>query len=135
MTKRLCIGQDLFDLIYPVGSYYETSNTSWTPQDAGWYGTWVNDTGGRVTVSVDGSSDFPSIGTTGGSKYLQEHRHNQSLRDSGSRSGVASYEWYLTNNGRWYTGTDLAGSVCGVSTGNSGNLQPYIVVRRWHRTA
>ena len=48
---KLHIAKDLFDLLYPVGSYYETSNTSWTPTSAGWYGTWVEDTQGRITLA------------------------------------------------------------------------------------
>lgn len=36
----LKIAKDLFDLLYPVGTYYETSNANWTPSSAGWYGIW-----------------------------------------------------------------------------------------------
>lgn len=40
----------LFDFFYPVGSYYETSDTSFNPNDS-WGGTWHLEVGGQVHVS------------------------------------------------------------------------------------
>ena len=40
----------LLDLIYPVGSYYETSNSSFDPNES-WGGVWSLDTDGTVLVS------------------------------------------------------------------------------------
>lgn len=105
---------------------------------ATWYGgTWELLCPGKTLVCIDTSdSDFNTVKKTGGSKYLQQHSHWQSLKDSGSRTGVAAYEWFISNTGRWYDGSDLAGSVAGSwKTGNSGNLQPYMVVYIWVRTA
>ncbi len=63
----LKIAKELFDIFWPIGSYYETSNANWTPSGAGWYGTWVEDTTGRVTVARDtNDSNFNNIGKTGG---------------------------------------------------------------------
>lgn len=92
---------------------------------------------GRCLVCVDTSdSDFNTVKKTGGSKYLQQHSHWQSLEDSGSRTQIAGYKWYFSNTGRWYDGSDLAGGVAGGwKTGNSGNLQPYITCYIWIRTA
>lgn len=39
----------LLDVFYPVGSYYETSDTSFDP-NVSWGGTWVEDTAGRVLI-------------------------------------------------------------------------------------
>ena len=39
----------LLDLFYPIGSYYETSQSSFDP-NASWGGTWRRDTNGYVTV-------------------------------------------------------------------------------------
>lgn len=47
-----------FDFAHPVGSYYETSDSSWTPQAAGWYGTWVADNDGSALVSYKSSGAF-----------------------------------------------------------------------------
>ena len=118
---------------YPVGSIYlsviDTNPSTW------FGGTWEKIAKGRTLVGVDtNDTDFNTVKKTGGSKYIQQHRHGQSLIDSGNRQGVAGYDWHITNTGRWYEGTDLAGDVTGV-TGNSGNLQPYFTCYIWCRTA
>lgn len=63
----LKIAKDLFDLLYPVGTYYETSNSNWTPSASGWYGTWVEDTAGKTTVAKDAST-FKTLGGSVGSE-------------------------------------------------------------------
>lgn len=40
----------LLDLIYPVGSYYETSDSDFNPNES-WGGTWVEDTDGAVLIA------------------------------------------------------------------------------------
>lgn len=70
---------DLLDFFYPVGSYYETSNTSFDPNEE-WGGVWVQDTQGYVTVGSGYSSSSTDIAgvtlttgnTTGQTKYLIE---------------------------------------------------------------
>ena len=126
----LKIAKDLFDIFYPIGSYYETSNTNWTPSGAGWYGTWVEDTAGRVTVARDtNDSNFNNIGKTGGAnsnsttytpagkvgdtvlgiEHIPAHHHDvpYGANANGSSSGYA-YAWSsgLTNstNGKGWTG-------------------------------
>lgn len=121
----------LLDFIYPVGSYYETSDTSFNPNIA-WGGTWLEDTKGRVTVALDSDdTDFASIGATGGSKYLQEHTHHyltsgKAYNDSSAVSNLLA---------RGISNYDRTQSTQATGNGDSGNLQPYIVVKRWHRTA
>ena len=41
---------ELIDKIYPIGSYYETSDDSFNPNTA-WGGTWVEETDGSVLIS------------------------------------------------------------------------------------
>lgn len=41
----------LLDLFYPVGTYYETSNGNFNPNES-WGGTWVEDTKGYVTIGA-----------------------------------------------------------------------------------
>lgn len=91
---------------------------------------------GLTGVSIDTSdTDFNVIGKTGGSKYIQDHKHNNNM--SGNEY-VGADGWSLTinegtqrsipnfNDTQKTTGGVLTGTG-GVSVGNSGNLQPYIV--------
>ena len=117
----------LLDFIYPVGSYYETSDTSFNPNTA-WGGTWLEDTKGRVTVALDSEdTDFDTINETGGSKELQRHSHGTYKVASVKIASGSSYGTIDTNS--------TNGKTTETGTGDSGNLQPYIVVKRWHRTA
>lgn len=61
----LHVAQDLIDFFYPVGSYYETSDTNFNPNTK-WGGTWVEDSKGRMTMaagtpSQNSNSDFGSL--------------------------------------------------------------------------
>lgn len=139
-TDRVAFGGlsyiEVLNFLYPVGSYYETSDTTFNPNTT-WGGTWVLDTAGKVTVAKDeNDTDFDTIGKTGGSKELQEHTHTYTIRNTsevkGSASNPQDYPYYPAGN-NWGSSNDWITSSAG--TGNSGNLQPYIVVNRWHRTA
>lgn len=158
----------LWSLTYPVGSYYETSNTAFDP-NVSWGGTWVLDSQGKVTVSAgtDGSKTY-TVGESGGNKdaIVPYHNHSVGSVSIGSSGGhthtiTAKYENDATHSGsgaRYYgtatkTSTNMASIANGTGThthtvpshntayaGTSGNLtdanmQPYIVVNRWHRTA
>ena len=131
----LKIAKDLFDLLYPVGTYYETSNANWTPSSAGWYGTWVEDTAGRITVSKSTDTEFNSIGKTGGSKYMQSHYHELQYYINNGNNMTGGYDKFLVYGMPEGSTYYASHSYPNVQTGDSGNLQPYIVVRRWHRTA
>ena len=121
--------------LFPVGSYYETSDTSFDP-NVTWGGTWVKDSKGRVTVALDDSdADFNTISKTGGEKThtltideMPSHNHGiQTWHDGGATNGVQAYDAKNKGNIAY---TNSAG-------GNQphNNLQPYIVVVRWHRIA
>ena len=135
----------LLNVFYPVGSYYETSDTNFNPNTS-WGGTWVEDTKGRVTVAKADSGTFSTVGGTGGVESTS-HRHWQ----SGGSDGGSYYD--LTDSGVSEQGLDTRVTIAPRLTFlNSGSgtttlrqsstydatvsaLQPYIVVRRWHRTA
>lgn len=76
----LKIAKDLFDLLYPIGTYYETSNTNWTPSRAGWYGTWVEDTAGKTTVAKDNRT-FKTLGASVGSESVATGNHTLRLSE------------------------------------------------------
>ena len=127
----------LIDMFYPVGSYYETSDTAFNPNTA-WGGTWVEDSAGKVTVAQDtNDADFDTIGETGGEKThtltvaeMPSHSHSAYL-NGGNLASSAGRLQFTTN-----TGQEFAGSIKAAGgDGAHNNLQPYVVVKRWHRTA
>ena len=122
------------DFIYPVGSIYISVNAT---NPSKWFGgTWQSFGSGRTLVGVDTSqTEFNTVQKTGGSKYLQEHEHSKT-------TGLYKYEYSYGIDGQVYKGaqklqdiTVWSGKVSGVTTGNAGNLQPYITVYMWRRTA
>lgn len=130
------------DLIYPVGSIYITTSTI-SPQTL-FGGTWARYANGRTLVGLDTSqTEFNSIGKTGGSKELQKHNHDGLFW--GNSKGTAYTTTYASGSQSvldipvtWgqanYAGTNhLVTADSG--SGTSGNLQPYIVVYIWRRTA
>ena len=144
----------LWSLTYPVGSYYETSDTSFDP-NVSWGGTWILEAAGQVHISAGtGYAVAGALTNTsdGGSPYIQAHTHGFTRPTVsggqpvyGSQNGASgSARYCLTssttsdNFGRSGSYTVSGGSVngvTGVSTGSAGNMPPYIVVNRWHRTA
>ena len=100
--------------------------------------TWERVGAGRVPVGIDTSqTEFNTIGKTGGSKELQEHSH-KTIR-SANPQGLAGYgaawggaDLYPRSSDGSY-GVDHNTETAG--TGNSGNLQPYIVMAFWKRIA
>lgn len=158
----------LIDLYHPVGSYYETSDTTFDP-NVSWGGTWVLELEGMVHISA-GTGYVVNGATTntsdGGSPYIQAHTHaftqpntpnhththtyagDASSALSGSNpSNLGSVVRMTTSSsttGSWSTNSTGGGVACtggavgavsGVTTGTAGNMPPYIIVNRWHRTA
>lgn len=133
---------NLLDNIYPVGSIFiSTVNTN---PSTYFGGTWEEFGTGRCLVGVDTSqSEFNSVEKTGGSKYLQSHNHNiwqaagSEIRLSYGGGGTynkigLTYNWdAFPDNESFISTTD----VNSLSTGNSGNLQPYITVYMWKRVS
>lgn len=128
---------EMLDLFYPVGSYYETSDTSFDPNTA-WGGTWNEDTAGRVLVAMD-SGTFDTVGDTGGEEThtldvteIPSHNHQIHL-EGGSLSGGSGHVKWSGGETNYQLYSDSIESTGG--SGAHNNLQPYIVIKRWHRTA
>lgn len=130
----------LLDFIYPVGSYYETSDTSFDPNTA-WGGTWLEDTKGRVTVALDSEdAGFDTINEIGGEKEhtltideMPSHDHAP-LKGRFSIEGDAASAYGSGSSSLYRLTYDTKTAETGGSQAHN-NLQPYIVVKRWHRTA
>lgn len=150
VTKDKLAISGIIDVFYPVGSYYETSDTTFNPNTA-WGGTWVEDTAGRVLVSLD-SGTFSTVGGTGGEEthtltVAEMPSHNHTLSYTANSGGTGTSATYgtaysagnqsiirnatiPTSGELKYWGIDYKGG-----DGPHNNLQPYVVVKRWHRTA
>ena len=152
-------GAAFLNMFYPVGSYYETSDTTFNP-NVTWGGTWILETEGQVHISSGSNYLVNGAGTNtsdGGSPYIQAHthaftqpkipNHHHSMGNIWS-NGTGSSQAYQYSNSRTLmtrnTATDGGGGACtggavgavsGATTGNDGNMPPYIIVNRWHRTA
>lgn len=128
------------DKAWPVGSVFiHTTNVN--PATLLGVGTWVRYANGRVLVGVDeNQAEFDSVGETGGAKThtltlteIPNHSHPQYVTANTGGTGVR----------RDYneTGTGYSAYPQGITTGGAGggephnNLQPYITVYMWRRTA
>ena len=143
---------------YPVGSVYINATSATNPATLLGFGTWVAFGAGRVMVGLDaGNALFDTAEETGGSADAIVVSHTHTITDPGHSHNPPSGFNYVTNpfsgdgtiDSSRVTGPDeknlgfvaSAINTTGISinsTGSSGtnaNLQPYIVVRMWKRTA
>ena len=80
---------------------------------------------GLVSVGIKSSdTDFDTIGETGGSKHLQQHKHTITKEEGLFWSPSSGGTWGL-NSGSGVSRSNIETDYTG--TGNSGNLQPYTV--------
>ena len=95
--------KQLIDIIYPVGTYYETTNTNFNPNTA-WAGTtWQRITDGRVLIA--GGGDY-TVGTNYGEKThkittseMPAHNHSASAANNGAHThGVSGTTGWAGNH-------------------------------------
>ena len=120
------------NLIYPIGTYYETSDLNFDP-NVTWGGTWELENDGTVLVSkssVSGSKFNVDLGSVVG-----EETHTLTIGEMPSHSGhvVGGITTYLPQAGAGIAGTNNPEDIGGGQAHN--NVQPSKVVNRWHRTA
>lgn len=149
----------VLNIFYPVGSYYETSDTTFNPNTA-WGGTWALETAGKFHVSAGTGY---TAGSTGGSAdaIVPYHRHSVAKVTAGITGGAHTHDianrsvyggssnYMALYKGGTGTSTNAALSeththdlpahntdYAGTSGNTTGaNMPPYIAVNRWHRTA
>lgn len=136
--------------LYPVGSIYTNATNSTNPGTLLGFGTWTAFGAGRVMVGLDaGNAAFDTAEETGGSADAIVVSHTHTLTDPGhthdqqgqTKLAQAGSGADSNNNNANAIGGTTNSAATGItisSTGASGtnaNLQPYIVVYMWKRTA
>jgi hypothetical protein len=137
---------------YPIGSIYMNATVATNPATLLGFGTWTAFGAGKVPVGLNaGDTAFDTVEETGGSKdaVLVSHTHTAAVADPGhnhtvttsNTSTIASgnaiplnYLYTTRTTSTNTTGITVTNSTEGVSATNA-NLQPYIVVYMWKRTA
>lgn len=129
---------DLLNMFYPVGSIYETMDSSFDPNKK-WGGTWER-IKGRVLIGVDeNDSDFNTAEKTGGEKThtlvvseLPQHTHVNYAKRTNitiNNSGNTHVTCHSSNSGAT-VGRNIGSTGEGVA---HNNLQPYITCFIWKR--
>lgn len=138
---------------HPVGSIYISTSSTFNPQTA-WGGTWRKTADGRCLIGAN--STYP-LGSTGGNTTHTHTTANHTLTinemPAHRHTSPARIQWYNTEaNGVMFAGTGAShaqvdkeqlytgyeGSSQPHNHGNTGsasNMQPYLAVYIWERTA
>lgn len=146
--------------LFPVGTIYTQAAVATNPATLLGFGTWVSFGAGRVMVGIDsGDTAFDTLNETGGSAdaTVVSHTHTatSTVTDPGHKhlsaqgtefpqygeSGSVNGPNGLRTDGQGFTETKTTGVTVATSIASAGssgtdaNLQPYIVVYMWKRTA
>lgn len=152
-STQLATTAFVLNAVYPVGSIYINATSSTNPATLFGFGTWVEFGSGKVLVSQDtGDTAFDTLEETGGSKDAVVVSHNHTITDPGHshkiQAGTGSVSDFLGGSDANYglsTGSQqnvgMETKTTGITidsegvSGTDANLQPYIVVKMWKRTA
>lgn len=139
--------------LYPVGSYYINETDSTNPGTLLGFGTWVAAAVGRVPVGKASSGTFQTAGATGGAEThtlttseMPSHNHDMGtinrLANVGNvQNGAGNLDDWPGSGGPISATNVVVGNSWTGSMGMTGgggahnNLQPYVVVYIWKRTA
>jgi hypothetical protein len=142
--------------LYPVGSIYTNSSVTTNPATLLGFGTWTAFGAGRVMVGLnDSDALFDALEETGGSKDATLVSHSHTF--SGTTAAVGNHQHGIFGGtfgagggGAGFIGssTSTLSSAAGAhdhaysgttntqgSSATNANLQPYITVAMWKRTA
>ena len=125
---------------FPVGSVF-IAVVSTNPATLLGYGTWVAFAAGRVLVGLDaGQTEFDTVNETGGAKThtlqtteIPSHTHIVTSQTATTGSATSYEHGTLDTSSADAEATEVTGATGGGGAHN--NLQPYIVVYMWERTA
>lgn len=127
-------GKQLLDIFYPIGTIYESVKPDNPATFMG--GTWSRFGNGRVLVGVDeNDADFNTVNKTGGEKT-----HTLTIPEMPSHTHDITVEQKVRAGGTGYTLLDV-GTATNLTSSSAGgnqphnNLQPYVTIYRWQRTA
>ena len=136
------------NLLFPVGALYSSTSAT-NPGTSLGFGTWTAFGAGRVMMGSGNASYL--AGTTGGSAdaIVPSHTHTATSTDAGhthANSGWALQSYDVAGSSSFYdtyrpttSDTGFASITTTISTTGvsvtGANLQPYIVVYMWERTA
>ena len=155
VTAALAVATTARQALFPVGTIYTQAAVATNPSSLLGFGTWEAFGAGKVMVGIGGgNAAFDTLNETGGvaDSIIPAHTHTASsaVTDNGHAhsmthkigldglfpqgSGSSTAANYNTNTA--VTGISVATTInsVGVSVTNA-NLQPYIVVYMWKRTA
>lgn len=128
----------------PIGTIREF-NVSTNPATLLGFGTWAAHGTGRITVAIDtGQTEFDTLGETGGAKThlltgsesgIAQHTHPTSTGGTLLASGGGAAANLTIGGGAFNSGIAIGNVVNTNAVSAHNNLQPYIVVYRWVRTA
>lgn len=139
-------GKALIDRIYPVGSIYISTSSTFNPQNV-WGGTWRKTADGRCLI---GANDTYPLGSTGGeaAHYLTgnempPHGHyagkvyNFKLDNTGiAKSAIDKYgEQFLHIDQTSSASSNIFHTNAEGGGASHNNMQPYLAVYIWERTA
>ena len=135
----------ILDMFYPVGSYYETSDSTFNPNIT-WGGTWVLETEGQVHVSaglnyevggaLTNETDGGEATVTLTIDEMPSHNHPNASNNTDYNSWQSGGADTLCYTAHTSQGRKLSEWIAYQGGGQAHeNMPPYIVVNRWHRTA
>jgi hypothetical protein len=138
--------QAALQALHPVGSVYINATSATNPATLFGFGTWTAFGAGRVPVGFNAADPlFDSAEETGGSKDAVVVSHSHSINDPGhthSTNAVTPVPGIgIDGTLARSAGATINPATTGItinaagSSGTNANLQPYITVYMWKRTA
>jgi hypothetical protein len=134
--------------VFPVGAIYTSYNVATDPATVLGFGTWSAIEGKVLAGYQSGDSDFGTAGGTGGTKDAVVVSHTHNLTDPGHTHNTSIAVGTQTEGsslaigvGRTLQVIATTSATTGISIDSAGesgtgkNLQPYVTVHMWRRTA
>ncbi len=132
--------QEVGNVLFPIGAIY-TATVATNPSTLLGFGTWVAFGAGRVMVGKAPSGTFVTAGATGGAEThtlttgeMPAHKHNLQIAALSMLNQPVNDDDLAAGN----AAPSVNGGTAMSNTGGGGahnNLQPYVVVYMWERTA